>query len=359
MRKRRILIIAPHESEHTARWIHMLERENKYEIYYIAFKKEWRPVKHSIYIPLKKHIPYKLNLIMAWHHVRKYVKAIQPDIIHAHYLHPYGLFTLGIKKPVIISFWGSDITTSYSNADKITKYLLNRSINGASHIFTVGEHLIDMLDSIPKRYSVIIWGIDTKTIGSINHKLREKYGFEAKDVIILSIRIMRDIFQIERIISAYEHVKAKNKNAKLILIRGPFDEYNKLIENRIKGVEGISVLPMMNNKLFLDIIRMSDIGLTLAVKDGSPVSVKESMGIGLPLIYQDIDALESMLKDRETGVAVKGYSIEELIEKIEMLTDNKALYNRIAGNATRFAFDNLDEKTQFKKALNIYRCLLS
>ncbi len=355
MNRKKILLIAPPESEHTLRWIKMIQGFSEFEIYYISFRKEWTPVPNSSYIPIYSFIPYKLNLIIAWIKIQTLVKKINPDIIHAHYLHPFGLFTLGINKPVIISFWGSDITQSYKKSNGIMRMLFNSVINSASHIFTVGEHLTDMIDEKPKKKDILIWGIDTLNIGVREKSHIEEFGIHAEERVILSIRIMREIFQIERIIESFKIVSKRFKDMRLILIKGPYETYNRKIANLIEGNKQITVLPMMANDQYLKLVRNSDIGISIATKDGSPVSVKECMGVGVPVIYQDIEALKPLLENNKTGIALKTKTVEELTDKLTRLCSDSELYNNISSSARKFAFEYLDQEAQSRKALKKYR----
>lgn len=355
--KKKICLIAPSNSIHTIKHIDILKKY-QYDIYYIALRDEWYPIKNTTFVNLIKNIPYKFALLYAWIRIHKRIKKIDPDLIHAHYLTPFGLFILNTKVKKIISFWGSDIRISYKNATLFMKYLYNKAIISADYILTPGDYLLEYIPYKLKRVKETIWGIDIESLCEKNDDEKTKWGFKENEIIITSIRVNRNIFQIERIIDVVSKLQIKENRIHLNLIEGSYDDYNQKIRKYAKGKEFIQFHNLLSNSDYHSLLRASDIGLSLAITDAGPVSVKESMAIGLPIIFQDIFGIDKTIQNNITGMGLNDLSIESLEESLNNLIYNKELYNKISQNAKIYAMENFDQKKYEEELESIYGLLL-
>ncbi len=355
--KKKICLIAPSNSIHTIKHLDILKKY-QYDIFYIALRDEWYPVKNTIFINLIKNIPYKLALFYAWMRIHKRIKKINPDLIHVHYLTPFGLFVLNTKAKKIISFWGSDIRSSYNNATLFMKYLYNKAIKSSDYILTPGNYLLEYVPYKIKNVRETIWGIDIRSLGEKNDDEKAKWDFKEDEIIITSIRINRKIFQIKRIIDAISELEKKENKIHLNLIEGSYDNYNAEIRNYAKRKNFIQFHDLLNNSDYHSLLRASDIGLSLATTDAGPVSVKESMAIGLPIIFQDIFGINRTIQDGITGIGLNNLSVKSLEEKITDLIEDKKLYEKISKNAKVYAMNNFDQKKYEQALETIYGLLL-
>ncbi len=355
--KKKICLIAPSNSIHTIKHIDILKKCH-YDIYYIALRDEWHPIKNTTFINLIENIPYKLALFYAWMRIHKRIKKINPDLIHVHYLTPFGLFVLNTKAKKIISFWGSDIRISYKNSTLFMKYLYNRAIKSSDYILIPGNYLLEYIPYKIEKVKETIWGIDIKSLGEKNDDEKAKWDFKDNEIIITSIRVNRRIFQIERIIDAVSELERKGNKVHLNLIEGSYNNYNAEIRNYTKGKEFIQFHNLLNNSEYHSLLRASDIGLSLATTDAGPVSVKESMAIGLPIIFQDIFGINRTIQNNITGIGLSDLSIESLEEYLHSLIYNRELYEKISKNAKIYAMKNFDQKKYEQALKTIYGLLL-
>ncbi len=355
--KKKICLIAPSNSIHTIKHIDILKKY-QYDIYYIALRDEWYPTENTTFINIIKNIPYKLALFFAWMRIHKRIRKINPDLIHIHYLTPFGLFVLNTKAKKIISFWGSDIRISYENSALFMKYLYNKAIKSADYILTPGNYLLKYIPYKIKKVKETIWGIDIKSLGEKNDYEKAKWGFKRNDIIITSIRINREIFQIKRIINAVSRLQTKENRIHLNLIEGSYNDYNVEIRNYTKGKKFIQFHDLLNNSDYHSLLKASDIGLSLATTDAGPVSVKESMAIGLPIIFQDIFGISRTILDGITGIGLNDLSVKSLEDKITNLIEDEKLYKKISKNAKIHAVRNFDQKKYEEGLETIYGLLL-
>ncbi|MDY6786910.1 MAG: glycosyltransferase family 4 protein, partial [candidate division WOR-3 bacterium] len=275
---------------------------------------------------------------------------------HAHYLTPYGYFILPAKCTTIISLWGSDIRIKYSQSSGLFRRFLNRVMNKADILMIPGDYMLDYLDFSRKNIIETIWGIDAEHIGIKNDQEKNLWNFHNDEYIITSIRVNRDIFQIERIIDAVYRICESGYKVKLNLIEGPYTEYNKIIRNKCRNKQFVNIYNHLSHEQYVSLLRATDIAVSIALEDAGPVSVKESMALGLPVIYQDIEGINRTI-DSSTGFPLSTRSKDELIEVINTIINDTGKREMIARNAREFAISSFSQKTYISRVMGIYERL--
>ncbi len=355
--KKKILILAPPDSTHTIEWIEFLKKFKNFTIYYISLKKDFKPVEKSYSI--KFLFPfYKLNLLYSFFKIKWITLRIKPDLIHSHYLFPYGFFTLTHKCKKIISLWGSDITNDYKISDPLMKLLARVSLKNADFITFAGKHLKNYLPFEIKKSDELIWGVDKNLIDRIKPFDRKEIGISENDFLILNLRYIRDIFQIERVIRTVELLNSKYKDIKLVLIKGDDSEYFRKMEKMVEKTNFIKIIQNLSKEKFISLIKSSNLTLSLSLRDGSPVSVKEAMMCKKCVIYQDNDSMRDFQIFKIEEIILKTDSLNELYEKILNLHDDRNLLKKIEQANYVIAEKNFEKNSCFMKGLKIYESLL-
>ena len=146
----KICYLADAKSIHTQRWVKYFA-DNGHEVHLIssgAF--EGNDLGNVIFHQLKRVNPQKrivsvpINLFFDLIQVRKFLKEICPDILHAHYVADYGIIgALTGFHPFVITAWGSDILIE-PNKSKIIKVIVKFTLKQADLITCSGEYLRDI-----------------------------------------------------------------------------------------------------------------------------------------------------------------------------------------------------------------------
>ncbi|MDI6699912.1 MAG: glycosyltransferase family 4 protein [bacterium] len=355
--KKKVLIIAPPESAHTVEWIEFLNKQERFEIFYISLKKDFKPVKNSFFIDFSYPF-YKINLLKSYFEVKRIIKSISPDIVHAHYLFPYGILTLFDRKKTVISFWGSDITKDYKNSNLIFKSLADLSIKDADFITFAGKHLKSFFKYDIENSEILIWGVNSNFVESVKKMDRRELGFSDDDFVILNLRYIRDIFQIERIIDVVKDLNQKFSNIKLILVKGDDSPYFNMIKEKCKDLPFVKILENLSKEKFISLIKSSDITLSLSTRDGNPVSVKEAMICRKTVIYQEIEPMREFFENKDFKTSLKTFECKELYEKILYFYNDRNTLKNIGNQMKKFAEENFDKEKCFQKGLKIYNKII-
>tara|TARA_B100000989_G_scaffold145077_1_gene108092 strand:- start:11400 stop:12488 length:1089 start_codon:yes stop_codon:yes gene_type:complete len=123
-----------------------------------------------------------------------------------------------------------------------------------------------------------------------------------------------------------------------------------LIKNQ-KKIKNISLKNF--DKKLQNKIKEYDILLHLSYREGLPVSVMQSLSMGLPVICYKIRGNEDLIKNRYNGYFVGSY--KDVTKIISYLNKNPLVYNRIRKNAFKSINKNFLKKEINLNIFNIFK----
>ena len=133
--------------------------------------------------------------------------------------------------------------------------------------------------------------------------LRQEYGFNEKDFIIICVGELNANKNQDLVIKAVKMLKEEIPDIKLLLAgRGDMEkQYRKMAEK----------LGVKDNVLFLgyrrdipELLSISDVAVSSSCREGLPVNVMEAMATGLPLVVTDCRGNRDLVRDGENGFLV-------------------------------------------------------
>ena len=151
--------------------------------------------------------------------------------------------------------------------------------------------------------------------------LRQEYGFNEKDFIIICVGELNANKNQALAIKAVKILKERIPNIKLLLAgRGDMEkQYRKMAEK----------LGVKDNVLFLgyrrdipELLSISDIAVSSSRREGLPVNVMEAMATGLPLVVTDCRGNRDLVQNGENGFVVGIDDAEGMAERIEYIYNN-------------------------------------
>jgi len=99
-----------------------------------------------------------------------------------------------------------------------------------------------------------------------------------------------------------------------------------------------------------------DIYIQSSMSEGSPLTIKEAMGAGLPIISTNVGGIPEMINDGETGMLVPYGDEDKFVKAImKMLLMKKSKRKNIGANAREYARKNLSISILAKKQYDIYK----
>ncbi|MFH1074313.1 MAG: glycosyltransferase family 4 protein [Candidatus Firestonebacteria bacterium] len=296
----KLCFLGDSNSVHTVR-VAAYFAERGHEVSLIGFNAP--KIKKVKYYPLKKLFSFMdLNYLANIPLLNKYLAQIKPEVLHAHYVTSYGFMAAcsGFQ-PVVLSCWGSDIlVTPKKNIflKLLTRYIL-RKVDYLTFDSDPVRTVIRKIAGGRLRARLIVFGVESSF-------LKLKRPGRGKNRIIISVRSLEPLYNIDKIIKAFNLVKDKIKNVRLIVVgEGTLKKDLQLLSDSLKLKKYVSFLGSQPRYKLAEILSLSDIFVAVPESDATSISLIEAMAVGVVPVVSNIDSKTYLIKD-----GVNGYTLE-------------------------------------------------
>lgn len=266
----------------------------------------------TIYCPPQK------TLRQLWQRQLDIIRAVRPDIVHAHFVDQFALVTQWAGVPAVLTPWGSDVYAPFpdrfSGLNRTVKwYLLRRAYRRAAAVTALSPHMRERLlghfGATMTNCHALGFGRQMHEAISMERKeeVRRNCGGAAR-VVLFSPRACKPLYNIASIVEAFLTIVPDYPDACLWVNKFNAEEdYLSAIETIAKSS------PFCSRICFLDgcpsdvvqlRIAASDLILSVPDSDGRPITVIDSLSCGVPVVYKDLPQLTDLLVDGFTGISV-------------------------------------------------------
>jgi len=361
----KICYLANAPSIHTQKWIKFFA-DRGHNVHLISFGEgHIENVKvHILKEPLAPlfHSPVHTRII------KRLIKRINPEILHAHYLFGYGFYgALCGFKPFIVTAWGSDVLFLPSEGlikRFIKRYMLKYVIGKADLITCDAKHVKEAmirLGAAPEKINLIRFGVDTRRFspGEKSEKLRAELGVHNSPAVI-SLRSLEPIYDVESLIKSVPLVLKEIPESK-ILIAGKGSEEKRLMElAKSLGVSGnVKFIGFIQNEQIPQYLNTVDIYVSTSLSDaGIAASTAEAMACELPAIVTDVADNKNWVEDGLNGFVVPVKDPKSLAEKIIYLLQNEDIRKKFGNLNTKIIEKRNNYYREMQKMEGIYKNLI-
>lgn len=356
----KILLLADANSNHTRKWISMLQSLNHTVALFSFYppNDDWFQT-HRV----QCHSFFKINALssrnkwrypLAYYQARKMSASFEPDLVNAHYATSYGLLGVMLKpKNLILNFWGSDVfdfpKKSFLHA-RILRFILSKAQ-------LICSTSIVMRDEI-KRYTkqeiqVIPFGINPDEYPKKSHPI-----LQAQDKIIV-LGIVKSLEPIYRIDLAIEAVRLLNLNPdrKFILhIAGAGS-----LESKLKSLGGEHTIfhGKINQSEVPAFLHTLDLFLNASEFESFGVSTIEAMACGIPVIAHNAGGSAEIISDHKNGFLYHPNSPEVLASTILYVVEIGDSLSGIVDAANKLILEKYNWDNEAQKLIVLYQKLLN
>lgn len=238
--------------------------------------------------------------------LRRKIKKLKPDILHAHYGLSGMITALQFKKPLVLTLHGSDTHILFNNiiSSIVTKF--------ADYSIIVEEKLLRKLKLKPKtNYSIIPCGVNLaefKPTDKLEAQITLKLNPKKKNILFSS--------SFENKIKNYPLAK---EAIKLV------NEEIELLELKNKDRYEVNLL-----------LNACDLLLLTSLAEGSPQIIKEAMACNCPIVSTDVGDVKELTQDVE-GCYVTSFEPKDVKNAIEKVLQIK---KRSDGRRKVIDYDN-------------------
>ena len=366
-RKLKICLICDTRSIHYQRWIRDLKRQG-HELYIFSPFRETIDQENVEFVPTPKapfplfksvktilKMLYRVKLAFD---IRKKLKVIKPDLVHAHFLTDSGWIGAWVNyHPFVVTAHGSDVLIHPKESfwqRQGNRFVLKR----ANKVIMVANHLkkdLLKLGCKENKLEFIPNYADDRFLIS-ESKLTSKYKNIEVTPNIVSARALEPVYSVETLIKAAQIVIGHYPDARIFIINSG-SEYQKLkslaqslnIENNIEFVGKISHDEL--TKYF----KLSHIYISTALSDGLSVTTLEGFASGLFPILTEIPANNAILNQGLNGAMFPCMDYIRLSEQIMNVINSRESLTKTCSKNIHLINNIFTRRAVLKLMENVYR----
>lgn len=356
----RVCYLANGQSVHTQKWIRYFS-DRGYDVHLVTFSETKRiegvKVRNLRYFS-KWAYPFRIV------QVRRTVRNIDPDVLHAHYVSHYGMYgALSGLRPLVVSAWGSDVLIEPEKS-WIKKHVVRYVLSKADAITCDAEHMREAmrkLGAAPEKVRLINYGVDTQkfTPRAKDETLRAELGIYDSPV-VMSLRNLEPLYDVESLIKSIPLVLKEIPESKFV-IAGRGCEENRLKElAKSLGVsENTLFVGFVPNDELPKYLTSIDIYVSTALSDaGLSAATAEAMACGLPVVITDVVDNRKWVEDGVNGFVVPIKDPKSLAERIIYLLRNEDLRRKFGEINRKIIGERNDYHKEMEKMESIYEGLV-
>lgn len=365
----KICYLADARSTHVRRWIEYFAKEHEIDLITLSYtKKEDTFVPEEVYKKMgvrvhkvSKPMPF---LLLAPFKIRRLIKKIKPDIVHAHYVTQYGFCgAFSGFHPLVISAWGSDVLIDPHNS-RILKMLVKFALKKADLITCDGENSKEAMIKFgedSQKIKIVYHGVDTKEFNpkQKDRKLREELEIVNSPTVI-STRGLKPIYNVESLIKAIPLVLKQVPDAKFVIVNnGSQEAHLKELSKSLDIWNNVKFVGRVQHNELPKYFASSDVYVSTSLSDGGiAISTIEAMACGLAPVITDIGDNRKWIKEEENGFVVPIKDPKALAEKIIYLLENKDIRKKFGEVNRKIIEEKADYYKEMEKMENIYKALV-
>ncbi|RME51259.1 MAG: glycosyltransferase family 1 protein [Caldilineae bacterium] len=343
----RLCYIANANSIHTVRWITpFLERGD--EIYLLSprrVERRWEGLKALVDLTQLTNTP-KMRFVRWGGWIRRYLRDIQPDILHAHQIVNAGwLGTMAGYHPFVVSSWGSDLLAE-PHKSAWRRFLLKMVLRRCDRL-TVPSPLMHeaalALGVPPRRLRLIPWGIETDVFTPTpddRRATRRQFGLAEDVPVVLCPRGISPIYNVDIVLEAIHTLVSSGLNLQLVLLQFNVDAtYRETLESMVVAyglTPHVRWLPSRQTPSDMArLYRMADVMVSIPASEGYGFTVYEAMAAGCPTVISDLPLFREELEHGLHTLKVPVRNAPETAKALQTMLTNEPLRQKLRDNALR------------------------
>jgi glycosyltransferase involved in cell wall biosynthesis len=283
--------------------------------------------------------------------------ALEPDLVHAHYLSEYGWMAAreGLT-PLICSAWGSDVLVG----GRVNRTRSRRALAAAALVLADSAHLARKARALAARdvrVEVLRWGLDLERFTPGDRAAaRRALGFPDDGPLVAGVRGLAPIYNPELQLQAFAVVRAQHPSTRFLL-KHPLTETPVAIREAVERLDlgdAVAIVGALPAERLPDVYRAADVVVSIPSSDSSPRTVWEALACGRPVVVSDLPWARDELVPGEHALLAP-LDAESVAGAIGRVLDDAALAERLAGNGRALVVAKLDGATSTARIDALYR----
>ncbi len=311
----RICYLANAASVHTQRWAtHFAKR--RHDVRVVSFE---ATCIGSVAVTHVKpaRLTRRLGLLLAFPAVRRIVKQIAPDILHAHYVTSYGVAgALCGRHPLVTTGWGTDVLVAPEESwicRQLVRFALSRADLITSMAPHMTEHLVRRGYAKAEKILTLPFGVDTELF---NPRQRRRSHTD-RDGVVVSTRRLDHGLNVGLFIRAIPSVARRCPNSRFVVAGdGPLRPSLEQLARALGVAERTEFRGTVSQRDMPALLGTADVFVSTSPSDGNNISLNEAMACGAFPVATDIAANRAWVRHGVNGILFPCGDVEALAQGI-------------------------------------------
>ena len=342
----KIAFLAAQSSIHTVRWANALAQRG-HSIFLITMHTGEEPLHENVQL-FKLPIPAPWGYFLNTPFLKRLLKQLQPDWLHAHYATGYGtLGRLSRFESLLLSVWGSDVF-EFPEQSRWHKAFLVKNLQAATQICSTSHIMAATTQHLcgdDKAIAITPFGIDISLFYP-SPELRNHSVFK-----IGTVKTLAPQYGIDTLIQAFYQLRNQLQDKEPLLAQqlrlciagdGQQRAELKALVRRL-GLETVTEfvghLPHAQVPTYLNQL---DIYVAASRQDSFGVAILEASACGLPVVVSRVGGLPEVVEEGLTGLLVEKDNVEQFAAALLKLIQNQSLRDSIGEAGRQHVIDNYD-----------------
>lgn len=303
----------------------------------------------------------KLQYLKALPFVKRIVKQIKPDIVHAHFATSYGLLgALAGFHPFVLSVWGADIF-DFPKKSPLHRALVKFNLDRADKILSTSRVMaVETGRYTGRSVEVTPFGIDLE----IFKPLPVESLFKPNDIVIGTVKALEPKYGVDDLIRAFKLVVERypHLSLRLLIVGGGSQQTGLEALARELGIYDLTTftgrIPYNRVPVFHN---MMSIFVSLSVLDSESfgVAVIEASACEKPVVVSNVGGLPEVVRENVTGFIVPPRRPDLAAAAIGRLVEDEQLRIKLGGAGRQHVSRNYDWPDNVAQMLKIYHQVVS
>ncbi len=359
----RVLLLSDISSEHTEKWAVGLASRGV-EVFLFSIQQPvynwYRSLDNVTYlnpggnIVTGRNTISKIKYLKVLPALKKIIREINPDIVHAHYATSYGLLAnLSGFRPYVVSAWGTDVM-KFPDQNRLNAGILKSNLRRAAMVCATSNTIKEYIHKVVNcPVEVVAFGVDKDKFYPVQ--------VNKKELIISCIKTLEKIYCIDILIEAYAIICEKHPNLKSrLLLVGPGSERQRLelLVKKLGIEEKVEFTGRVDYGHIQDYFNLTDIFVNISEYESLGVSVIEAMACEKPVVVTDVGGLREIVEDGISGIWVPVKDIQATAGAIEKLVLSEELRKKMGKAGRNTVLKKYNWENNVDHMITIYRRIL-
>jgi glycosyltransferase involved in cell wall biosynthesis len=284
--------------------------------------------------------------------LRRALRQLQPDIVHAHYITSYGMLgavsTLGGHHPLVLTAWGSDILVTPHHS-RALRWLTGWALRRAALITADSRDVLDQIRSYRPRAELaeVFWGADTKAF---------RPGTPAAGFHIASLRAWEPNYRIDTLLHALALLRASGPATLHLFGGGSGAAALRALVAELGLADAVVWHGLVPPQQLAAALAGCHVSVSIPASDATSVSLLESMACALPVVVSDLPANRQWVSG-EGGHVVDGNDPAAVAQALQTLRADPAGGARMGAHNRAVIVAQGSSASQMDRMAALYRQL--